>query len=118
MGVFDFKQLLCLRNPTVQAVREFSTDEMLKEVVTSPLSKDLDEKLKHHQKAITIVVRPKEKIFATMKKYCIDKPEITYVQLRLFTRNSEHDKFQQLVFVTYKYDDYLYLLDVITSLSD
>ena len=118
LGVFDFKQLLCLRNPIVLAVREFSTDETLKEVVTSPLSKDLDEQLKHVQKAITIVDRPKRKIIATMKKYCMDKPESTYVQLRLFTRNSEHDKFQQLVFVNYKYDEFLCLLDAINSISD
>ena len=118
LGVFDFKQLICLRNPIAQAVREFSTDETLKEVVTSPLSKDLDEQLKLVQKAITIVDRPKRKIFATMKKYCMDKPESTYVQLRPFTRNSEHDKFQQLVFVNYIYDEFLYLLDVITSISD
>ena len=118
LGVFDFKQLLCLRNPIVLAVREFSTDETLKEVVTSPLSKDLDEQLKHVQKAITIVDRPRRKIIATMKKYCMDKPESTYVQLHLFTRNSEHDKFQQLVFVNYKYDEFLCLLDVINSISD
>ena len=118
LGVFDFKQLLCLRNPIVLAVREFSTDETLKEVVTSPLSKDLDEQLKHVQKAITIVDRPKRKIIAIMKKYCMDKPESTYVQLRLFTRNSQHDKFQQLVFVNYKYDEFLCLLDVINSISD
>ena len=105
-------------NPIAQAVREFSTDETLKEVVTSPLSKDSDEQLKHVQKAITIVDRPKRKILATMKKYCMDKPESTYVQLRLFTRNSEQDKFQQLVFVNYKNDEFLYLLDVITSISD
>ena len=97
LGVFDIKQFLCLRNPIAQAIREFSTDETPKEVVTPPLSKDLDEQLKHVQKAITIVDRPKWKIFATMKKYCIDKPESTYMQLRLFTRNSEHDKFQQVV---------------------
>ena len=99
VGVFDFKQLLCLRNPLVLAVREFSTDETLKEVVISPLSKVLDEQLKRVQKAITIVDRSKRKIIATMKKYCMDQPESTYVQLRLFTRNSEHDKFQQLNFV-------------------
>ena len=98
LGVFDFKQFLCLRNPIVLAVREFSTDEKLKKV-TSPLSNDLDEQLKHVQKAITIVDRPKRKIIATMKKYCMDKPESPCVQLRLYTRNSEHDEFQQLVFV-------------------
>ena len=96
----------------------FSTDETLKKVITSPPSKDLDEQLKHVQKAITIVDRPRRKIIATMKKYCLDKPESTYVQLRLFTRNSEHDKFQRLVFVNYEYDEFLCLLDVITSISD
>ena len=53
-----------------------------------------------------------------MKKYCMDKPETTFVQLRLFRRNSERDKFQHLVFVNYNYDQYLYLLDVITPMSD
>ena len=48
----------------------------------------------------------------------MDKPKSTYVQLGLFTRNSELDKLQQLVFVNYKYDVFLYLLDVITSISD
>ena len=118
VGVFDFKQRLCLRNPIVLAVTEFSTDETIKEVVTSRLSKDLDEQLKHVQKDITIVDRPKRKINATMKKYNIDKPENTYVELRLFARNSEHDNFQQLVFVSYNFDESLYLLDSITSLSD
>ena len=40
LGVFDCKQLLCLRNPNAQAVREFSRDETLKKVVNSPLSWD------------------------------------------------------------------------------
>ena len=105
-------------NPIVLAITEFSTDETVKEVVTSPLSKDLDEQLKHVQKGITIVDRPKRKIIATMKKNNIDKPENTYVQLRVFTRNGEHHKFQQLVFVSYEYDEFLYLLDFITYLSD
>ena len=39
LGVFDFKQPLLLRNPIVQAVREFSTDETHKEVVTYPYRK-------------------------------------------------------------------------------
>ena len=117
LGVFDSKQL-CLRNPIVQAVREFSTDETLIEFVTSPLSKNLNEQLKHVQKAVTIVDRPKRKILAIKKKYSMDKPGSTYVQLPLFTRNSENEKLQQLVFVYSKYDEFLYLLDSITSLSD
>ena len=105
-------------NPIVLAVTEFSTDETLKEVVTSPLSKDLDEQLKHVQKFITILDRPKGKVIATVKKNYRDKPGSTYVQFRFFTRISEYDKFQQLVFVNYYYDEFLYLLDVITSISN
>ena len=117
-GVFVFKKLLYLRNPIAQAVREFSTDETLKENVTSPLSKHLNKQLKLVQKAITVVNPHKRKTFATIKKYCMDKPESTYVQIRLFTRISEHDKFQQLLFVRYKYDEFLFLSDVYTSLSE
>ena len=47
LGVLDFKQFLCLRNLNVPAVRDFPTDEMLEEVVTSPLFKDLDQQLKY-----------------------------------------------------------------------
>ena len=68
LGVFDCKQLLCLRNSVALAVRELSKDKTLKEFVTSPLSKDWDEQLKHVQKAFTNVDWPKKKIFATMKK--------------------------------------------------
>ena len=60
LEVFDSKQLLCLQNLIVLAVREFSTDETFEKVVTSPLSKDFDEQLKHVQKAITIVDQPKK----------------------------------------------------------
>ena len=74
LAFFHFKQLLCLRYPVVLAVREFSTDETLQEIVSSPLSKNLDEQLKQVKNAITIVDRPKKKIISTMKRYCMDKP--------------------------------------------
>ena len=94
LEVFDFKQVPCLRSQIILAIREFSTHETFKEVVISHLSKDLDEQLKRVPEAIKIFDRPRRNTIATMKKYCMDEPESTYVQLRLFTRNSEHDKFQ------------------------
>ena len=62
--------------------------------------------------------RPKKKTIASMKKYYKDRPESTCVQRRFFTRNSEYDEFQQLLFVNNNFAEFLYLLDVITSISD
>lgn len=118
LGEGDFKQLLLLRNQIVVAAVDFAKDEKLEPIVTAPLSRDLDEQLKHVQKAITIVDRSKRKIIATMKKYYVEKPESSYVQIRLFTRKTETEKFQQIVFVNYKLDEFLYLLDVINNVSE
>ena len=118
LGETDFKQLLLLRNQIVVATVDFAKDEKLEPIVTAPLSKDLDEQLKHVQKAITIVDRSKRKIIATMKKYYVEKPESAYVQIRLFTRKTETEKFQQIVFVNYKLDEFLFLLDVINNVSE
>ena len=61
LGEGDFKQLLLLRNQNVVAVVDFAKNEKLEPIVTAPLSRDLDEQLKHVQKAITIVDRIKGK---------------------------------------------------------
>ena len=74
LGESDFKQLLLLRNQIVFATADFAKDEKLQPVVTAPLSKDLDEQLKHVQKAITIVDRCKRKIIATMKNKNLKVP--------------------------------------------
>ena len=52
-----------------------------------------------------------------MKRYYVDRPDNTYVQIRLFMKY-EADKFQKLVFVNYKPDEFLSLLDVINSESE
>ena len=73
LGESDSKQLK-LRNQTVFAAADFPKDENLQTIVTSPLSRDSDEQLKHVQKAITIVDISKKNINATMKYYS-GKPE-------------------------------------------
>ena len=60
----------------------------------------------------------KKRTIGTMKKYCPNKPDTTYVQIRLFMRKNEAEKIEQLVFVKNKPDDFLFLLHVINSLSE
>ena len=61
LGESDSEQPLHFCKPIVVATGEFSREEMLRPIVTSPLSNILEEQLKHVQKAITIEVRPKKR---------------------------------------------------------
>ena len=48
----------------------------------------------------------------------MEKPETSYVQVRLFGREKNEEKFQQIVYVNYGLDDLVYLLDVMISVYD
>ena len=89
LGEADFKQLLLLRNQIVVATTDVAKGEKLEPIVTAPLFKDLDEQLKHVQKAITIVDRCKRKLIAAMRKYYFVKLESAYVQIRLFASKTK-----------------------------
>ena len=54
----------------------------------------------------------------TMLRYNVEKPETSYVQVRLFGRRMGEEKFNQLVYVNYKLDYLIYLLDVMNSVYD
>ena len=47
----------------------------------------------------------------------MDKPESFYAQLRMFARKKEDKKFQQIVFVNYKLEELVYLLDVMNFVN-
>ena len=48
----------------------------------------------------------------------MEKPETSYVQVRLFGRRKDEEKFNQIVLVDYKLEEFFYLLDVINSVHD
>ena len=48
----------------------------------------------------------------------MDNPDTSYAQVRLFGRKNEEEKFKQIVFVNYKLDEFIYLLDVMNSVYD
>ena len=69
-------------------------------------------------KVIDVVDRPNGSICVTLRGYKADNPETSYAQIRRFGRKKEEEKFQQVVSVNYKLDEFVYLLDVMNSVYD
>ena len=111
-------QFIRLRNQLVVAVRDFSKEENLLPVQLKLLAKDMEEQLKLTHKFVEVVDWPHRKICVTMLRYNVEKPEISYVQVRLFGRRKDEEKFNQVVHVNYKLDEFFYLLDVMNSVYD
>ena len=82
------------------------------------MSRDMDEQLKLAHKAVDVVDRTNRKICVTLLQYNVDNPESSYAQVRFFARKKEDEKFQQVVYVNYKLEEFIYLLDVMNSVYD
>ena len=115
MGEADFNQFMGLRNQLVNAVENFAREENLTTVLISTMSKDMDEHLKLAHKVVDVVDRANRTICVTLLRYNVDKPESFYAQIRLFARKKEDENFQQVVYVNYKFEEFIYLLDVMIS---
>ena len=118
MGEADFNQFNRQRNQLVVAADNFLKEQNLLPVLQSTLSKDLEEQLKLVHKVIEVVNRPNRKICVILLRYNVDDPETSYAQVRLFGRKNEEEKFQQIVYVNYRLDEFIYLLDVLNSVYD
>ena len=116
MGEADFNQFI-RRNQLAVAADNFLREQNFSSVLQSTLSKDKEEQLKLVHEVIDIVDRPKRRICVTLLRYKADNPETSYAQVRLFGRKEE-EKFQQIVYVNYKLDEFVYLLDVMNSVYD
>ena len=118
MGEADFNQFIRQRNQLVVAADHFLRQQNLTSVLQSTLSKDMEEQLKLVHEVIDVVDRPKRRICVTLLRYKVDNPDTSYAQVRLFGRKTEEEKFQQIVYVNYKLDEFIYLLDVMNSVYD
>ena len=78
----------------------------------------MEEQLKVVQKVIDVVDRPNKRICVTLLRCIVDNPETSYAQVRLFGLKKEEEKFQQIVYVNYKLDEFIYLPDVMKSVYD
>ena len=118
MGEADFNQFIRQRNQLAVAADIFLREQNLSPVLPSTLSKDMGEQLKLVHKVIDVVDRPNRMICVTLLRYKVDNPETSYAQVRLFGRKKEEEKFQQVVYVNYRLDEFIYLLDVMKSVYD
>ena len=118
MGEADSNQFIRQRNQLVVAANNFLREQNLAPVFQSTLSKDMEEQMKLVHKVIDVVDRPNRRICVTLLRYKVDNPETSYAQFRLFGRKKEEEKFQQIVYVNYRLDEFVYLLDVMISVYD
>ena len=117
-GEADFIQFIRLGNQLVAAVRDFSKEENRPPVQAKLLAKNMEEQLKLPHKVVEVVDRPHLKTCVTMLPYNVAKPETSCVQVRLFGRRKEEEKFNQIVYVKFKLKEFIYLLDVMNSVCD
>ena len=54
----------------------------------------------------------------TLLRCSVDNPETSYAQVRLFGRKKEEEKFQQIVYVNYNFDEFVKFPDVMNSVYD
>ena len=118
MGEADFNQFMRLRNQLVNAAENFAREENLTPVLIPTMSKDMDEQLKLAHKVVENVDRANKKICVTLLRYNVDNLESFDAQVRLFARKKEEEKFQQVVCVKYKFEEFIYFLDVMYSVYD
>ena len=118
MGGADFNQFILQRNELVVAADNFLRDQNLLPVLQSTLCKDMEEQFKLVNKLIDVVDCPNRWICVTLLRYKADNPETSYAQVRLLGRKKEEEKFQQIVYVNCKFDEFVYLLDVMNSVYD
>ena len=118
MGEADFNQFIRQRNQLVVAADNFLREESLSPVLQSTQCKDMEEQLKLFYKVIDVVDRSKRRICVTLLRYKADNLDTSYAEVRLFGRKTEEEKFQQIVYVNYRLDEFIYLLDVMNSVYD
>ena len=118
MGKADFNQFMRLRNQLVNAAKNFAREEKLTPVLIPTRSRDMDKQFKLAHKVVDVVDRTNRKICVTLRRYNVDKRECSYAQVRIFAREREDEKFQRVVYVNYKLEEFIYLHDVMNSVYD
>ena len=118
MAEADFNQLMRLTNQLVNAAENFAREKNFTPVLIPTMSRDMDDQLKLAHKEVDLVDRTNRKICVTPQPFIVDKLESSYAQVRLFPKKKEGEKFQQVVYVNYKLEEIIYLLDVMNSVYD
>ena len=99
MGVADFNQCIRLRNQPVVAVKDLSKEENLPPLQRKLLTKDMEEQLKLTHKVVEVLDGPQRMICVNMLRYNVEKSKTSYLQVRLFGRAKDEEKFNYIVYV-------------------
>ena len=118
MGAANFNQFMRLRNHLVNSAENFAREEKLTPVMIPTMSTERDEQLKVSHKLVDEVHRTNRKVSVTLLRYKLDKPENSDARFRIFARKNEEEKFQQVVYVNYKFEQFICLLNVLNSVYD
>ena len=118
MGEADFNQFIRQGNQLVLASDNLLREQKLPRVFQSTLSKHMEEQLKLLHKMIGVVDCPNRRFWVTLLRYKVDNPETSFAQVRPFGRKTEEGKVQQLLYINYKLDEFVYLLDVMNSVYE
>ena len=118
LGETDFNQVMPLMEQLVNAAENFAREENLMPLVIPTMPKDMDEQLKLSHKVVHILNRANRKIWVTLLRYNVDKRESSYAQIQFLASKKEGEKFQQVIYVIYKLEEFIYLLDVLSSEKD
>ena len=104
----DFNQFVRLRNQLVVEVRDFSKEENIPPLKVKLLAKDVEEQLKLTHKVVEVDDRSQRKICLIMLRYILEKPETSFIQVRLFGRRRDEEKFKQILYVNHKLDEFIF----------
>ena len=107
-----------LRNQLVIAAENLSREENSSPVKIPTLSKDTYGQLNRAHKVTNVMNLSNRNNCVTLLHYNADKPDNSYAQVRLIARKKEDEKFQQVVSVNYKLEEFIYLLDIMISVYD
>ena len=109
MGEADFNQFIRQRNQLFVAADNFVREQNLLPVLQPTLSKDIEEQVKLVHKVIDVMDRRNRRICVTLLRYKVENPETYYAQVSLFGRKKEEEIIQQIVYVIYKVDEFIFL---------
>ena len=118
MGEADLNQFIRQRKQPVDEEDNSLEEQNLLPILQSTLSKDTEEQLKLDHKVIDVVDRPNRRMCVILLRYKVDNTETSYAEVRLYGRKKEEEKFHQIVYVNYRLDEFLYLLDIMNSVYD
>ena len=102
----------------VAAAENYRKVENLSPVLIQTTSEEMVESLQLVHELVDVVDRENRKLCVTLLRYNADKPESSFVQVRVFAGKREEKKSQQIVYVNFKLEGFFSLLDVKNSVYD